>query len=164
MNTCVVVAKSFRDDSLPQLLKHRHHVYNAHSPAWQVCCQPFLSTGLSLRTKFSKFVLVLLFCCYSVAFHKVRIELLAQTSLGYVVSFRVMLRVFFASRSCPSYWLCSSTDQIYQQYYYKYIIYIYIYISRASNWYLVLVARAEVFKYKYHTDTVLTNFRNALPL
>ena len=34
--------------------------------------------------------------------------------------FRVtLIRVFSASRSCPSYWLRSSPDQIYQQYYYK---------------------------------------------
>ena len=57
--------------------------------------------------------------------------------------FRVtLIRVFSASRSCPSYWLRSSPDQIYQQYYYKYS-----YISTASTGtYLVFVARAEVFK------------------
>ena len=57
------------------------------------CCQPFSSTSLSFRTKFSKFVYVLFSAAvihYFVVFHEV-VELLARTSLWLLISFRVIL-------------------------------------------------------------------------
>ena len=55
--------------TLSQLLEHRYHVMHIRLSDKQ-CYQPILSTSFSLRTKFFKFVYVLLFFfyCYFVVF------------------------------------------------------------------------------------------------
>ena len=138
-----------------------------HNAASHFCPQAFLleQSFPILSLSCSSTVILLLFCCSNFT----RVTL---------ISFRVTLRDFSVSRSCPSYWLRSSSDQIYQQYYCKYIyIYIYIYIYtyiyiyniyiyiylQSFYWHLVLVGRAEVFKYKYLYQPVLS-YWTVLPI
>ena len=89
-----------------------------HNFASHFCLQVFLSEQ-SFPIFFlscSSAVILLLFIRVGAASSN-----FTQRVASMLISFRAILRVFSASRSCPTYWLCSSPDHIYEQYYYKYI-------------------------------------------
>ena len=93
--------------TLSQLLEHRYHVMHIrlpdkHNVVNHFCLQAFLSEQSFPSLSMSS-VLLLLFCYFS--------RLAAtRTSLRLLISFRVTLKVFSASRSCPWYWILSSSE------------------------------------------------------
>ena len=103
LNLCCLWWQTHLDITMSQLLEQRYHVMHILLPDRHNVANHFcLAISLSLRMKFFKFV-------YCLVFHKVR-QLLARSSLRLLISFRVTLKVFSASRSCPWYWILSSSE------------------------------------------------------
>ena len=119
------------------------HVPDKRNVGSHFCLQAYLS-----EQKFPRFVLVSFFCCYSIAFHKVRSCRVSSYRLGLHWGFFLPVGLFHNIDYVP----------FQTRYINNVITNTYI---QSFNWYLVLVARAEVFKYKYLI--MLTNFRNVLP-
>ena len=136
------------------MLEHWHHVMHIFVCLKNIMLPAIFVYNPSLGKKFSKFVLVLFFCCYSVIVLFIRLGAassnLTQVCLYANIVCRVTLRRVFSL----SVGLVYHIDYVPLQT--RYINNIITNISTASTGtYLVFVARAEVFKqvsYGYYVN------------